>query len=254
MPRSGVTLTDEYGASTVEVKAPRILCAPADVADEHPTAPSHPDHLEGYRIKPLVKAAYPARQRVIDRFNPTGLFVDPRSPSHVLVPTAVDPTTPPPLPAEFSVPAFECYKVRVSSGTPKFTARAADVMDRLGQTTTVLVQKPRYLCNSVAVDDTPPPHPSQLVCYQVKQTSLPKFARVLALHVVNRFGPETLDAVKRAEALRSRVDRRVKGCVRTSAADMRRRLGAQSSTLRDRPRPPGSVKRHSDPPWSGRNG
>ena len=64
---------------------------------------------------------------------------------------------------------------------------------------TVLVKKPRHLCvpaNKNGEDPTAPDHAGYLVCYQVKQTSLPKFVKVTGLFTRNQFGAETLDAKK----------------------------------------------------------
>src|SRR5437667_10336554 len=53
----GVSLVDQFRSSTVEVKKAKFLCAPTNKNDEDPSAPSHPDHLEDYGIKPATPFA-----------------------------------------------------------------------------------------------------------------------------------------------------------------------------------------------------
>ena len=48
---SGVSLTDQFGPSTVQLIEPRRFCAPANKFGEDPTAVTDPDHLEGYRLR-----------------------------------------------------------------------------------------------------------------------------------------------------------------------------------------------------------
>src|SRR5262249_54310456 len=54
-PPPDVHLVDRVGASTARVQRPRFLCAPTDKNGEDATAPSHPDHLEDYAIKPAPR-------------------------------------------------------------------------------------------------------------------------------------------------------------------------------------------------------
>src|SRR5207244_1710284 len=85
-PIAGVTLVDQFGSSTVEVKKPERLCAPTNKLNEDPSAPQHPDHLEGYKIKPTVPFAGAFNQRVVDQFS-ADLRVDVKKPAGLLVPT-----------------------------------------------------------------------------------------------------------------------------------------------------------------------
>ena len=66
--RPGVSVVDEFGSSTVDVRKPKLLCAPADVNGDDPGAPSRPDHLEDYFIKPATRFTTLTRQTVVDRF------------------------------------------------------------------------------------------------------------------------------------------------------------------------------------------
>jgi outer membrane protein assembly factor BamB len=47
----GVTVVDEFGTMTVDVKRPRRLCVPVDKNGEAPDAPTHTDNLMCYRVK-----------------------------------------------------------------------------------------------------------------------------------------------------------------------------------------------------------
>ena len=200
--RTGVSLVDFYGPSTVSVTKRRVLCPPTNKNGEDPTAPLHAEHLEGYAIKPVVKQTYPTGRQVIDQFNPTGLLVDVKKPSHLLVPSVKDPSVTPPTPAAFVVDHFECYQIKGTTGAPKFVVQTATIVDQLAQPLTVQVKKPRFLCNPVdknGEDPTAPTDSGHLLCYQIKATSLPKYVKVTGLHINNQFGPETLDAAKPME-------------------------------------------------------
>ena len=66
---------------------------------------------------------------------------------------------------------------------------------------TVDVKKPKFLCapaNKNGEDPGAPTHADHLMCYQVKQASLPKFVKLTGIFVNNQFGLETLDAKKPA--------------------------------------------------------
>lgn len=196
-----VTLVDQFGSSTVQVKKPNFLCAPTNKLSGDPTAPTHPEHLTGYPIKNLVKPVFRTKIKVVDQFNVSGLFVDARKQVHLFVPTAKNLSATPPTPAAFVTDHFECYKSTVTSGTPKFVAvPGVTLQDQFGSMT-VTVKKPTFLCNPVdknGEDPTAPTRPNHLICYQIKQTDPVKFAKRTELFVNNQFGPEALDAKKPA--------------------------------------------------------
>src|SRR5207249_3427595 len=69
-------------------------------------------------------------------------------------------------------------------------------------TMTVDVKRPRRLCAPVdkrGEDPGAENHPNYLMCYGIKQTSLPLFTTQSPLFVNNQFGPLTLDARKPLE-------------------------------------------------------
>lgn len=50
-PRLGVSVSDQFGNFTVDVKKPKRLCAPANKNDESPGAETHAEHLLCYQAK-----------------------------------------------------------------------------------------------------------------------------------------------------------------------------------------------------------
>ena len=197
----GVSLVDEFGPSTDAVKKAGVLCAPTNKLGEDPTAPTHPEHLTGYQIKPAVKPVLPTNIKVVDQFNESGLFVNAKKQAHLLVPTAKNLSATPPTPTAFVTDHFECYKIAVTSGTPKFVAvPGVTLQDQFGSMT-VTVKKPAFLCNPVDKNGeypTAPTHQEHLLCYAIKQTDPAKFTKRTGIFVNNQFGPETLDAKKPA--------------------------------------------------------
>jgi len=195
----GVSLVDQFGTSTAEVKRPKFLCAPTNKLGEDPTAPTHPEHLTGFQIRNSTAPTFPTNIKVVDQFNTGGLFVDAKRQSHLLVPTAKNLSATPPTPTMFVTDHFECYKVGVTSGTPKFMpVPGVTVQDQFG-TMHVDVKKPKYLCTPVdknGEDPTAPNHVPHLMCYQVKQVDPVPFMKMVGIFVNNQFGPEQLDAKK----------------------------------------------------------
>ncbi len=194
------TLVDQFGSRAVGVTRPQFLCAPTDKLNEDPTAPMHPDHLKSYQIKPAVKATLPANQVVANQFGT--ITVNPKKPTHLMVPTAKSLISDPPAPTNPAVDHFECYQVKLAKGTPKFVPISnVTLVDQFGSMT-VAVRKPKRLCTPVDKNGEEPgaeTHPVHMMCYQIAQTSQPKFAPVTPIYVHNQFGPETLTASKPSE-------------------------------------------------------
>jgi cysteine-rich repeat protein len=197
----GVGLLDQFGPSTVAVRKPAMLCAPTNTLGEDATAPTHAEHLVGFQIKNPTATLFPTNLEVVDQFNPSGLFVDAKKQTHLLVPTAKNLSATPPTPSMFTTDHFECYKVSVTSGAPKFVpVPGVTVQDQFGSMT-VDVKKPKCLCTPVdknGEDPTAPSHPEHLMCYQVKQVDPVPFVKLTGIFVNNQFGPETLDVKKPA--------------------------------------------------------
>jgi hypothetical protein len=196
----GVSLVDQFGSSTAAVAKPTRFCAPTDKNEEDPTAPSHPEHLRGYRVKPSVKPLLPGNVLVSNQFGSYRVTL--KSVTSLLVPTAK--SLVPPAPAAPVSPAtdhFQCYKIAVAKNSPKFFPVAnVALQDQFGPLT-VTVKKPTLLCAPVDKNGETPgaeTHSGHLVCYSIKVTG-PKFARVNGALITNQFGSETLDVKKPTE-------------------------------------------------------
>jgi hypothetical protein len=113
-PESGITLVDAFWTSTVEAKKPKWLCTPADKNDEDPTAPTHPDHLESYQIRPATKFAGAGGVVLLDQFGTTTLALT--KPAYLLVPTAKSLTAPPT--AELRKLKYACVPVNKNGEEP----------------------------------------------------------------------------------------------------------------------------------------
>ena len=201
----GVSLVDQFGSAQVAVRKPSSLCAPTDVNGDDASAPTHPEHLKMYPLKIPGRPVLPTKIKVVDQFNPTGLFVNARRPSYLLVPAAKSLTgpTPVPTPGTYATDHFECYAVTVTRGTPKFVPQlGVAVGDQFG-TMTVDVKRPSYLCNPAdkqSEDPTAPSHIDHLMCYKTKQTDAVKFVKIVGVFAEDQFGAEMLD-VKQPQLL-----------------------------------------------------
>jgi len=190
--RLTLSLDDDIGgASTVEVRRPKMLCAPVNKNDEDPSAPGDPDHLAGYEIRRDDPRFERVRDElVVDQFGE--LVLDLRRPERLLVPSAKSVSGPaipldPPL-----VDHYQCYRVRGDR------RRVKDVMveDQFGIDLTN-VKRPSRLC--VPVDKEGEGilvNEARLMCYQIR--SGPRVDR--EVFIDNQFGGESLQ-IKRAREL-----------------------------------------------------
>jgi hypothetical protein len=165
-PVDNVSLVDQFGPSLTTVNKPHYLCAPSDKKNEFPGAPTHPDHLTAYllRGKPVKKL----NQTVTNQFGT--VVLDVVKPSQLLVPTAKSLTAPAPAaPTTPAVDHFQCYKVKRSKGSPKFTKiTGIPIKDQFG-TGTIDLLKPTDLCAPVdknGEDPTAQNHVFHLLCYR----------------------------------------------------------------------------------------
>src|SRR6185436_15368635 len=108
-----------------------------------PAAPSRPDHLEDYVVKRTARFAARTGQQVTDRFGTHTLDV--KKPLGLDVPSAKSRTSPPLPPSAPAIDHFQCYKVRPSSGSPKFAPVTIGLQDQFGSMT-VQVRKPSRVC------------------------------------------------------------------------------------------------------------
>lgn len=86
-PVTGVTLDDQFGAMTVEVRKPKFLCAPVDKNGEDATAPQHVGHLMCYQVKQVDAVKFAKRVGLFlnNQFGPEQL--DATKPSLLCVPS-----------------------------------------------------------------------------------------------------------------------------------------------------------------------
>src|SRR6185295_12236503 len=105
-----VTLNDVYGNNSVTLTKRKRLCNPADKNGEDPTAPSHPDHLLRYIIKPNQKQFTPVPNvKITNQFGTFTMTLV--KPNLLMVPTAKNLTQPPSgPPVNPAVGHFKCYK------------------------------------------------------------------------------------------------------------------------------------------------
>lgn len=193
-PVTNVTLTDQFSTSTVTVTKPRMLCAPTDPDGAAPDAVDHADHLEDYQTKAAFTFGGGGRRTITNQFG--SVVVEVLKRNGLLAPTRASVGAPPGPLVVPAVDHYQCYAVKVAAGEPRFERFQLPVTDRFGLRL-VTVMKPRRLCAPVDANGSAPGaevHPKHLLCYQVKEYSFPKFAKVTAIATHPDFGPELLDA------------------------------------------------------------
>jgi Tol biopolymer transport system component len=196
-PNVGVTLVDRFGSTSVGVADPRRVCNPANVAGQDPTAPTHPGHLVGYRIKRRgAIVPLPKRQDITNQFGT--VTVDLTRPELLLVPSAKSLTGPPPPLDPETVDHFQCYRITRA----RTRVKGIPVVDQLGDLI-VDVKRPRRLCVPVNKNNESPDapqHASVLTCYDSRPatSSLP-FVGPHQLFVANQFGEARLERLRPSE-------------------------------------------------------
>jgi hypothetical protein len=124
--------------------------------------------------------------------------VDTVKPVMLLVPAAENPTVDLPAPpfALHEVDHYECYKIRVTRGTPKFLPLAVSVGDEFTSPGKLLaLKKPAFLCTPVNAGGSGTKHGAiHQLCYTAKPASgQPKAVPQLGLHVSDEFDLERLN-------------------------------------------------------------
>ncbi len=165
MPFTNVHAADSFEDVLLTVKKPRALCAPVDPAHD-------PTDLEQYAIK-LAKGQPKHRKRtnlgVGDALGTVRL--DTVKADTLLVPTGSDLTSAPlaPDPALHAVDPYQCYKVKVAKGAPKFPRTLeATAGDAFAATARYLVKKPIALCAPATLNGVAAQDPEYRLCYAVK--------------------------------------------------------------------------------------
>jgi hypothetical protein len=188
-----VSSQDQFGPTSLTLRYPHRLCAPADKNGEGIDDPVQ--HLTGYALR-APKFAKRLNQLVRNQFGDT--MVDVVRPDLFMTPTAKGLQGPPPPLVPPTIDHFACYKVRRSHGTPKFIPRTVTVVDQF-ESITLNVTRPIRLCapaNKNGEDASAPSHPIHLLCYKAKSTA--KFGDIVA-NAVNQFGPDQVRLIHRRE-------------------------------------------------------
>jgi hypothetical protein len=186
-----VTLVDAFGTTSgVVVQQPERLCAPANKNNEAPLAESDPDHLVGYRIRhPFTRVR---GETITNQFGTT--VVDLVRRERLMVPTVTLPNGPAPF-----VGHFQCYSIKRSRGTAKFTrVPGVNVIDRFGSHSATLL-RPRSLCVPVDKNGEDPAvvdAADHLLCYRART---PRFGIRQNFFADNQLGAQQLDLIRRME-------------------------------------------------------
>ncbi len=188
--RAGVHLEDQFdtaGPSTVTVKKAKRLCAPADKANEDPTAPTDPAHLSAYTIHQTAPKFKRIGPIPVAPDNPIlfPMTVTLTRPSRLLVPTAKAIGTTVPAPLAAPIDHYKCYRVKGA------TTRLSGVpVDTQFGPVTVDIKKPLELCTPVDKngegigDDV-----HHLLCYQVRTVA----QAPLTVSTNDQFASKTFD-------------------------------------------------------------
>ena len=190
---AGVTLADAFATSTADVRKTKALCAPANSNGTDPTAPSHPDHLQNYQLRPLATFSG-GSMTVMDPQGTTTVQLT--KATNLLVPTAKSLMSPPVDPVNPIVDHFQCYRVKVTSTTVTFPVTDVTVQDQFGTQTAELL-KIKQACVPVNKNNEEPGaggHSGYLLCYQ--QRTVPKFVKRTGVFTANQFGNERIDVLK----------------------------------------------------------
>ena len=182
---TGVSVQDQFGQHTETVRLAHRLCAPANKNGEDPSAPTHPEHLQGHIVSgPNVKVA---NLTVANQFGTIKLDIV--KPDVLMVPTLKTLALPGPGPlANPTVDHFQCYKAKRSKGSPKFQkVLGVTVQDQFG-TATLDLLKPIRLCapaNKRNEDPSAPSHLFHLLCYKTKNSAF----GTVQTYTNDQFGP-----------------------------------------------------------------
>jgi hypothetical protein len=196
-PRSAA-LANPIATGDASVLGYKALCNPAAVDGEPIEEPA--SHLASFGMKPAVKVA---KRGMLPVTTPLGaLSLDTVKPDRLLLPAAKSVEGPVEPLASTSVDPFECFKAKLTKGTPKLAkGLELTVADQFAETRTFLVKKPTRLCVATSVGGSKLLSPeAALVCFKVKPAKgQPKHAKRAGVHVNHVFGPGQLDTVKEEE-------------------------------------------------------
>jgi hypothetical protein len=197
-----VAVTDELQTRPLDVKMPKMVCAPVDLG----AGLIDPDtSLLAYEVRAVKGSTYSpgAGVEVLDGLGE--LYVDTKpQPQFLLVPTATDPDADPapPDPAEHALDHYRCHKTKTSEGHAPLPSGLQIALQGQASGPALLdVKKARHLCEPVDALGVEIKHAgNHLMCYQVRRArGEPKSGKIASLRVSNQFGAAALDTVKEFE-------------------------------------------------------
>jgi hypothetical protein len=204
-------LTDEWQTRALELRRPRLLCAPVDLG----SGVLDPDtHLIGYAARAADQLPYLAEANVQVLSSLGELYVDRHSaPELLLAPAHIDPSSPPSPPDPLTGPLdhYRCHRAEPSAS---FAAGQQVTVQHPGGPVVYSLKHLRRLCDPVDAAGAPLKHAAEsLACYSAKRAR-GQGARVIerGLHAADGFGASRLDALGERElCLPSRAIARCNG-------------------------------------------
>jgi hypothetical protein len=190
-----VTSQDQFGTTSLPLRYPHRLCAPANKNGEDPDAPADPSHLTGYALK-APKFVKIRDQLVRNQFG--DLSIDVVRPDLFMVPSAKAlQGTPSPLVPPI-LDHFACYKAKRARGAAKFVKQTVTVQDQFESVTLQLLRPTRLCAPASKNGESPsaPTHPTHLMCYKAKSTA--PFG-TNTVNVLNQFGQDAVTLIHRRE-------------------------------------------------------
>ncbi|TFH20904.1 MAG: hypothetical protein E4H03_11470, partial [Myxococcales bacterium] len=202
-----VTLADQFQIQDYAINKLRGICNPADADDAGIVDPD--THLTAYQIKTSGAKHEAQDVTTFDQF--ARLALTTIKEDRLLVPAAKSLTVAPPWivsapsNASHAVDHYQCYKVKITKGTPKFEkGKQALLDDQFAEPQRLFdLKKPKLLCNPVNVDGQGRKNvEGHLVCYQAKPAKgEPKHAKLGGIQAADEFVAELLIATSKEELL-----------------------------------------------------
>jgi hypothetical protein len=196
-----VTLVDHFESVTAQVVKPKHICLPANKNGEGVLDPV--THVQTYLIR---QTPLHVKQSGLVVTNQIGsITLDTIKGDLLLVPTAKSLSGPAsaPAPGAHSVEHYKCYKVKVTTGTPKLPrGTQVTITDQFTPSTgTFDLKKPKHLCTPVNKNGEGITNPNgHLLCYIAKPArNEPKHTPVPGINTNNQFGPLVLETIKTSE-------------------------------------------------------
>lgn len=181
---TGISVTDEFGPSTITIKRHKRICAPANKNGEDPNAVNDPGHLDSYTIKQTSpRVAKIKGVTVTNQFGDLVMTVG--KADRLLVPTAKSLIGDPGA-LQTPLDHFKCYR----TSQAKFRASGISVETQFGALT-LDIKKPLHLCvpaDKNGEDPAAPTHTQNLMCYQVHG---PRPSAQPTIFTDDQFGPDS---------------------------------------------------------------